>query len=79
MARFFFDLTSLAAVGFNLLSACASAPAPEDSAAQTREAAYQQCLKDSMAVAMAWEAIEAMCRKNSEADGDPLNLRPDAD
>lgn len=73
----FYSLTRLtpAAAGFVLLSACATAP-EDDAAAQARDAAYQQCLEDSMAVAMAWEAIEEMCRERTEAEGDPLDLRP---
>jgi hypothetical protein len=50
------------------LAGCAS---DGGEAAAEREAAYQQCLKDSMAVAMAWEAIEEMCRERTDAD-DPL-------
>ncbi len=58
------------------LCACASGEDPGYSAlrepAQTDgDAAYQQCLRDSQAVAMAWEAIEEMCREKSGAK-DPL-------
>lgn len=78
MTRYPFDPLSPVAAGFVMLAACATTEAPaEDAEAQAREAAYQQCLHDSMAVAMAWEAIEEMCRERTEADGDPLDLRPD--
>lgn len=54
------------------LAACTTA-AEKDAAA--REAAYRQCLKDSMAVAMAWEAIEAMCRNRAGTE-DALSAAP---
>lgn len=59
------------------LAACASRPdaAPNaDTAAQ--EAAYQQCLRDNMAVAMAWEAIEEMCRERTSGEDHPLDYYP---
>ncbi len=52
------------------LAACAT----EQDAA--REAAYQQCLEDNMAVAMAWEAIEEMCRKRTSGKDHPLDYYP---
>ncbi|MEX0643885.1 MAG: hypothetical protein WD076_01135 [Parvularculaceae bacterium] len=62
LARFA-PLVALLALG------CAT-DASKDEAA--REAAYQQCLKDNMAVAMAWEAIEARCRDETGGGEDPL-------
>lgn len=41
-----------------------------------REAAYQQCLEDNMAAAMAWEAIEQSCRERVNADDNPLDFHP---
>ncbi len=46
------------------LAACAS----DGDDAEAREAAYQQCLKDSQPVAMSWEAIEEMCRERTGAE-----------
>jgi PBP1b-binding outer membrane lipoprotein LpoB len=60
------------------LAACASTPQP-DAEAAAREAAYQQCLQENMAIAMAWEAIETMCRERTSADSDPLDLKPPED
>lgn len=41
-----------------------------------RQAAYQQCLEDNMAVAMAWEAIEEMCRERTSGEDTPLDYYP---
>jgi hypothetical protein len=41
-----------------LLCGCATA-------AEKREAAYQQCLDERRTHAMAWEAIEAACREEA--------------
>ncbi len=38
-----------------------------------REAAYEQCLRDSMAVAMAWEAIEERCRDEAGTEKEALD------
>ena len=68
-------LSLLAAIA--ALAACASRPdaKPEaDTAAQ--EAAYQQCLQDNMAVAMAWEAVEEMCRERTSGEDHPLDYYP---
>lgn len=37
-----------------------------------QEAAYQQCLQDNMAVAMAWEIIEQTCLEEARGDAKPL-------
>jgi hypothetical protein len=47
------------------LAACASAPEPTE-APNEGLSAYEQCLRDHQMVAMAWEAIEEMCRKETE-------------
>jgi len=52
------------------LAACAT-PAQD-----ARQAAYQQCLEDNMAVAMAWEAIEEMCRERTSGEDTPLDYYP---
>lgn len=54
------------------LAACASSSAAD----QAREAAYQQCLEDNMAVAMAWKAIEQSCRERTSGDDHPLDYYP---
>jgi hypothetical protein len=71
LARFF-PLIALASLG------CAT-DAPRDASedAATREAAYQQCLRDNMAVAMAWEAIEARCREETGGGLDPIGVEED--
>lgn len=51
------------------VGACAS-----DGGGGARDAAYQQCLKESMAIAMAWDAIEAMCAERTKP-ADPLGGR----
>ena len=53
--------------------ALASCATPDDGA---RQGAYQQCLEDSMAVAMAWEAIEEMCRERTSGEDHPLDYYP---
>lgn len=62
-----FAIAALAAFG------CATDHSEKEAAA--REAAYQQCLRDNMAVAMAWEAIEARCRDETGAEGDPIGAK----
>ncbi len=40
-----------------------------------QQAAYDQCLQDNMAVAIAWEMIEQSCREEVGGNADPLDLR----
>lgn len=59
-----------------LVAACATDEpkysASRDAAVQTdADAVYAECLRDSQMIAMAWEAIEEMCRERSGAK-DPL-------
>ena len=56
-------------VAMAFLAACASA---EEKRAAERERAYQQCLEDSRTHAMAWEAIEAECRRKADLAEPPL-------
>jgi hypothetical protein len=63
--------TFLAALAAAAAQGCAGDGLKKEDAA-AREAAYQQCLQDNMAVAMAWQAIEAMCREKTGTD-DPLS------
>lgn len=39
------------------------------------QAAYEQCLRDNMAVATAWEVIEQQCAASVSSQGDPLDMR----
>lgn len=59
----------------SLLAIAAFGCATDASSDAAREAAYQQCLKDNMAVAMAWEMIEASCREETGGGEDPLGAK----
>lgn len=39
------------------------------------QAAYEQCLRDNMAVATAWEVIEQQCAASVSPQSDPLDMR----
>lgn len=66
-------LAALSTLAAFSLAACASRP---DADAVQHEAAYRQCLEDNMAAAMAWEAIERMCRERTSAENHPLDYYP---
>ena len=62
------------------LAACAT-PAPKaesetEAAPDSAKAAYMQCLEANMPVAMAWEAIEEMCRERTSGEDTPLDYYP---
>ncbi len=51
----------------SLAIACSTLTQTNDAqfkAKSAQKAEYEQCLQDSQAVAMAWDAIERECRKN---------------
>ena len=52
----------VATLFFSLAAACANTGRDAAWSAEN-EAAYQQCLQDNMAAAVAWEMIEQDCRK----------------
>lgn len=58
-----------------LVTACATGEpeysATRDAVQTDADAVYAECLRDSQMIAMAWEAIEQMCRERSGAK-DPL-------
>lgn len=39
------------------------------------QAAWEQCLRDNMAVAIAWEIIEQQCAASVSPQSDPLDMR----
>lgn len=51
-------------------SACATQPPLAAGWSDEKEKIYQQCLEDSMAMAVAWEMIEQSCREQAETGGD---------
>ncbi len=62
---------------FVFVAGCASTtenPTPQPSKTDPIEQAYQECLQENMAVSMAWEAIEQMCRDQVSR---PTGLLPD--
>jgi len=64
------SLTALLALG------CASQPVKQEAGLTAeQQAAYDQCLQDNMAAAMAWEMIEQSCREQAGMEGDPPGLR----
>jgi len=59
-----------------LASGCASQPVKQEAVwTAEQQTAYDQCLQDNMAAAMAWEMIEQSCREQTGAEGDPLGVR----
>lgn len=58
--------------GLICLNACVT---PTDNA-EIDSAVYEQCLTESQAIAMAWEAIEMQCRKRAAEDQEALSLTP---
>ncbi len=59
-----------------IASACAHAPVNgKGEWSEAQQAAYEQCLEDNMAAAVAWEMIEQSCREQVEGEADPLRLR----
>ena len=61
--------------------ACTSAPADvvetENDLTPEQQIAYEKCLKDNMAVAVAWEIIEARCLEEAQGEAwiDPLQVK----
>ena len=55
-------------IGCAGLAACATADGEWSDA---DEAAYQTCLQENMAAAVAWEMIEESCRKQVAGEDDP--------
>ncbi|GEM_PF-4712700 len=54
-----------------ILFFAASCATGETAPVENDDAAYQQCLRDNMAAAVAWEMIEDMCRKQASGAGAP--------
>ena len=50
--------------------ACATQPPLAAGWSSEKEKIYQQCLEDSMAMAVAWEMIEQSCREQAETGAD---------
>ena len=60
------------AAGFLFASACATGDDWRDHdhppmLGEAADCVYHDCLRENMAAAMAWEAIEEMCRQRAEA------------
>ena len=65
-------MKSLMMISLLFLVGCAAVPdAP--SGTDEEQAAYEQCLQDNMAVAIAWEIIEQRCAASVSPAPDPLD------
>lgn len=60
---------AIAALGLGACSEPPAADAPPGLSAETR-ARYETCLERNMAVAMAWEAIEAQCLAEAKGEAE---------
>ncbi len=65
---------SFLVLGAAALTACTTAPQIAQEAPPSKpDVAYNECLRENMAVSIAWEAIEKMCREKASG---PTSLLP---